>query len=178
MTVDIISISSLDCKESAVTLANDVNDKELSINPAALQPIPAGGQYKSLLMDPVTRLGLLIKKVKLQDIFPSPIDIKPFSKSTGSQLPPFNKGEESIAGDVASFNAKHGSELLHVEKDILNNPSSYPKEWVRDFVQFCRVTGFFDLGIADVTLSKSDNVLMISVVETNTLYAGQIEVLV
>lgn len=178
MTVDIISISSLDCKVSAVTLANEVNDKTLSLDPASLRPVTTANPMQSLLMDPVVRLGILINKVRLENLFPSPIDIRSFEKSTGSQLPPFNKGQAEVVGDVASFNAKHGAELLNPEHDILNNPTSYPKEVVKDFVQFCRVTGFFDLSIADVILSKYDGVLHITVVDTHTLYTGKLEVFV
>lgn len=178
MTVDIISISSLDVKESAVALANDVNDKELTIVASSLKPTPVFNQHQSLLMDPVVRLGILIKKVQLKDIFPTPLDIRSFSKQTGSQLRPFNQGSDKIKGDVASFNEKHGSELLNPEHDILNTPTEYPKGLVLDYVTFCRVTGFFDLAIADVNLRKEGEKLTITVVETNNLYGGQLEVLI
>ena len=78
--------------------------------------------------------------------------------------------------DVKRFNNRYGASMVADEIDVLQSANNYPIELVRDWVLLCRVLGFYELDIGDVTLAKVDDIMYVSVNATHGIYSGYIEV--
>lgn len=171
MTVDVVNINDRDVKRHVISLfekANNITVTGDTDNLGLLQVTDA----ESMLQDMSTRNGVLFKKIPLGSILPKTLDLRPFKTKTEGKAP------ELQPKDVSAFNTKYGSELVAEEKDILSGQTPFTVEQVKDFVLFCRVFGFFELDISDVTLIHYDGVMNITPNHTHKLYTGSIEVLV
>lgn len=172
MSLDIINVSDAQLKRLGLSIFNRVNQRDVDVPLSDLVFEKTTDNDKVLLQNPMTKSGILMKKIALQDIFPAGINLRPF------KIRFVKNAQEMTADDVAMINERHATDIVTIEADILDNPTSYDIELVKDFVLFCRVFGFYELGISDVTLNKYDGKLTIMVVPTHTLFTGYIEVLI
>lgn len=172
MNIDIVNVNKLQLKRIVVSLFNELNQTNVDVPLSNLvfEKTPAEG--KVLLQNPSSKMGVLLNKINLQDLFPKMINLRPFSEPLDANATLLKQI------DVAALNAKHATELVTEEADILNAPTSFDTELVKKFVLFCRVFGFYELGIGDVTLNMQDDVLTIMVVPAHTVFTGYVEVLV
>lgn len=172
MSIDIVNVSKLQLKRIVLSLFNELNQTNVDVPLSNLvfEKTPAEG--KVLLQNPTSKMGVLLNKINIQDLFPKMINLRPFTQA--------EEGNAILLeqADVPTLNAKHATELVTDEADILNAATSFDNALVKKFVLFCRVFGFYELGIGDVTLNMQDDVLTIMVVPTNTVFTGYVEVLV
>lgn len=170
MSVDIVNVSSTQIKRMALSLFNEVNgtNVDVPLSDLVFEKSPAEG--KMLLQNPATKSGVLLSKINIQDLFYKSLSISNF---TGEQV-----GNVPVLGrsDIEALNDKHSTQLVVEEADILNVPTSLDAELVKKFILFCRVFGFYELGIGDVTLNMYDEKMVISVVPTHAVFTGHIEV--
>lgn len=169
MSVDIINTNTKRIKEYVINLYNKANQTE--VNPDLDQLVFENiGDDKVILQDPATKRGVVFKKIDITSLFTKIIDLRPFKE----------KREMSLGGmhpsNVDRFNDKHNHQLVSPEVNILKSPTGFPVEDVKEFVLFCRVFGFYELDIGDVTLIRSGETLYISINDTQPLYYGVLEV--
>ncbi|EBY9764020.1 hypothetical protein D5W64_12980 [Salmonella enterica subsp. enterica serovar Saintpaul] len=169
MSVDVINISGRRIKKLILNVYNRTNGSKLNadLDKFVLEPV---GDDKVLLQDPITKRGVLFSKINIATLFPNNIDISPFKNRLVYSRQPMS------VNDVECFNEKHGETIVSGEMDILKSPTGFPIDDVRDFVLFCRVFGFYELDVGDVTLIRSGDILYISVNETHPVYYGVLEV--
>lgn len=169
MSVDVINISSRRIKRILLSVYNRANETQLSadLDKFVLEPV---GDDKVLLQDPITKRGVLFGKINIKTLFPNNIDISPFKNNLSYSREPMR------VSDVDRFNEKHNEDIVSEEMDILKSPTGFPIDDVKEFVLFCRVFGFYELDVGDVTLIRSGDILYISVNETHPVYYGVLEV--
>lgn len=172
MSVDIINVNQLHLKRMALSLFNELNGTavDVPLSNLVFEKTPATG--KVLLQNPTTKTGILMNKINIKDLFPKTLNIQPFLSAL--------EGNATVLDDtdVSGLNSKHSTELVTQEADILNVPTSFDTEVVKLFVLFCRVFGFYELGIGDVTLNRREDTLTIMVVPNHTVFTGYVEVMV
>lgn len=169
MTVDVISISREDIRNYAVDLYETANGCRATVDVSFLEPERIC-ETTSMLQNPTTKSGVLIKKINIADLFPNTVDITPYKASQGVLT--IMEGD-----DASSFNEKHGRRLVSPEMDVLKSQTPFAVEDVKDFLLFCGVYGFWELDIGSVTLVRHNGNLRIQVNQGNKLFCGSIEVI-
>lgn len=172
MSVDIINVSLNHIKQIPIDVFNNVNKTQVSPPLTDLDFQSTGEDGTVLLNNPTCKGGVVINKIALDQLFSKEVDLRPFIKGSN------RKTSELFANQVDDFNTKHSTEVVMVEANILNAPTVFDVELVKNFVLFCRVFGFYELGIGDVNLNQNDGKMIISVPSTHKLFTGYIEVLV
>ena len=172
MAVDVLNITLDDVKMAAVDMYNQVNgvQENISLEHTTVSKAP---QEETLYMNTGARgVGVLMDKILLQDILPTRFDLRPFKDQVSMQ------GKELDSDDVDTINNKYNAEIVTAERDILKSPTNLSKETLINWVLFCRVLGFFELDIGDVTLTEVEGMMYVSVNPTHAIYYGFVEVLV
>lgn len=172
MSVDVLNITLDDVKLAAIDMHNQINNRSenISLNHATITKAPL---ENTLFMNTGSRgVGVLMDKILLQDILPSVIDLRPFL------TPIVSVAKEFGPEDVDGFNKRYNAEMLAVEKDILQSATNLDVELIKNWVLLCRVLGFFELDIGDVTLFMAEGKMYVSVNPTHAIYSGYVEVLV
>lgn len=169
MSVDVINIGSERIKRYALDLYNKANQSNIEMDVDRLT-FESVGDDKVMLQDTVTKRGVLISKISLQSLFPNVIDLRPFKHNRLTALGIMHPT------NAAHFNEKHEATLVDPEINILKSSTGFPIEDIKEFILFCRVFGFYELDIGDVTLIRSNDTLYISVNDTHALYTGVLEV--
>lgn len=169
MSVDVINISGKRIKKLILNVYNRTNESKLNadLDKFVFEPV---GDDKVLLQDPITKRGVLFSKINIKTLFPDNIDISPFKNNLSYSRQPMS------VSDVDRFNEKHNENIVNEEMNILKSPTGFPIDDVKEFVLFCRVFGFYELDVGDVTLIRSNDILYISVNETHPVYYGVLEV--
>lgn len=169
MSVDVINIGSERIKRYALDLYNKANQSNIEMDVDRLT-FESVGDDKVMLQDTVTKRGVLISKISLQGLFPNVIDLRPFKHNRHTALGIMHPT------NTTHFNEKHEATLVDPEVNILKSSTGFPIEDIKEFILFCRVFGFYELDIGDVTLIRSNDTLYISVNDTHALYTGVLEV--
>lgn len=169
MSVDVINVSGMRIKRLILDVYNKTNNSNMNadLEKYVLEPV---GDDKVILQDPMTKRGVVFNKIDLSRVFPPNLDIRPFKNKLEH-----TEGSMSVAG-AERFNEKHSGYLVDPEVDILKSPTGFPVEDVKEFILFCRVFGFYELDIGDVTLIRTDDIFYISVNATHPVYYGVLEV--
>jgi len=170
MTIDVINVDGRVIKSAVLKAFEKLNDVKVSPNLGLLSIEPVCDK-NVMLQDPNTKSGVVLHKVKLRDFFPKTISVRAFKNVT-------TNAQALTPEEVNGFNEKYGVELVNAEKDVLKGMSQAPVETVRNFILFCRVFGFYELDIGDVSIYEHNGVMTISVNDTNKFFTGYIEVLV
>lgn len=169
MSVDVINIGSERIKRYALDLYNKANQSNIEMDVDRLT-FESVGDDKVMLQDTVTKHGVLISKISLQGLFPNTIDLRPFKHNRHTALGIMHPT------NATHFNEKHEATLVDPEVNVLKSSTGFPIEDIKEFILFCRVFGFYELDIGDVTLIRSNDTLYISVNDTHALYTGVLEV--
>lgn len=170
MAVDVLNISGAIVKQTAIALFNEVNNMNENF-PLDNIFVGKGSAEESILLQVgQSSSGLTLNKILIQDILPPIVDLTPF-KVKSVQV-----AKELGPKDVKRFNNRYGAFMVADEIDVLQSANNYPIELVRDWVLLCRVLGFYELDIGDVTLAKVDDIMYVSVNATHGIYSGYIEV--
>lgn len=172
MSVDVLNITLSDVKLAAVDMHNQINGRSDNI-PVDHVTVTKAPIEDALYMNTGSRgVGVIMDKILLQDILPSVVDLRPF------KIPTVSVGKEFGPEDVDGFNNRYNAEMLAVEKDILKSATNFDIELLKNWVLFCRVLGFFELDVGDVSLFMAEGKMYVSVNPTNAIYSGYVEVLV
>lgn len=172
MTVDVLNITLDDVKRAAVDMHNQINNRSENI-PVSHMTITKAPIEDALYLNTGSRgVGVIMDKILLQDILPSVVDLRPFL------TPSVSVGKEFGPEDIDVFNKRYNAEMLAVEKDILQAATTFDVDLLKNWVLFCRVLGFFELDVGDVTLFMAEGKMYVSVNPTNAIYSGYVEVLV
>lgn len=172
MSVDVLNITLDDVKLAAVDMFNQVNNRveNISLERVTIAKAPI---ENTLYMNTGERgIGVLMDKILLQDILPTPFDLTPF------KTPNAGVAKELGSEDVTNFNKRYNAEIITAEKDILQSPTNLDVELLKNWVLFCRALGFFELDIGDVSLFMAEGKMYVSVNPTHAIYTGYVEVLV
>lgn len=104
------------------------------------------------LIDFQTKDTVLHDKFDINLLVDSEYDISPFQfvDPTSFQLP------ELTSEEISEINNNVGSEIITTYQSNLGSIEKYPRETIRKFATFCRLLGFFELSLNDVTLSTND----------------------
>lgn len=171
MPTNFVTLCHDDLKGSVIDMFNDVNDSNYP-NQNLTEIFQETGDDKTILMcNPIDKLGVVFDKIKLSTLFTNKVDIRTFKDRRVIQ------SELMTRDRLEALNEKHGVNI-EFKKFIPKPNSSYSKEIVDNFNLFCRATGFYELTLDDLIISMNDNVMTISVVQTNKFYTGSIEVTV
>lgn len=171
MSIDVINVTAAHIKQLIVDLFNKINKVNSAPDLEHLS-VEKLSDNKVMLQNPMSHTGVVFNKIHLNNLFPDIVTLRNFKEGLSNQAPILE------AEHVDKFNTKHNRILTSVEMDILRTPTTAPLDVVKDFILFCRVFGFYELDIGDVTLMSQEGKLIISVNPTNKLFTGYIEVLV
>lgn len=172
MNVDAVNISDTHLKQLGITIFNHLNNTNSTIPPSSLVFLKTGSSDKVLLQNPITKVGVLMNKISLSDLFPKTLDIRPYKK--GVEIKKKILDEEG----ARILNDKYATNVVVIDPNVLNTSTAFDIDTVRDFFTFCRVFGFYTLSLDDVHLNSVDGKLVISVNSTHDVFTGFIEVLV
>lgn len=172
MSIDIVNVNGSRLKKMALNLFNRLNgtDADVPLTDLIFERTTIDG--KVLLQNPSTKTGVIMDKIRLEDIFPKTLDLRPFMAKFVKNSPALD------ATDVTKLNERHSTIIAVEEANILNSITPFDTELVKKFVLFCRVFGFYELSIGDVTLNETNGKMGISVVSTHPVFTGHLEVLV
>lgn len=172
MNIDTLNFTLTHLKGVGIETFDKLNGIKTNTPPGNLMFAKASADDKVLLVDTLSKSGLLMKKFYLADLFPSVIDIRPYKKK-------ISINQKQVTGaTVTTLNNKYSTELTITDPDILNTASSFDEASVRDFFTFCRAFGFYELTLREVHLVTIDGKLIISVNSTHDYLSGFVEVLV
>ncbi|QYN79981.1 hypothetical protein PQD71_gp088 [Kosakonia phage Kc263] len=172
MSIDIVNVSETRLKKLAISLFNQVNKTDVDVPLTDLSFERTTIDGKVLLQNPSTKTGVIMNKIRIEDLFPKTLDLRPFMTT-------FVKNAPVLAStDVDALNQRHATVIALQEANLLNSATMFDEALVKKFILFCRVFGFYELGIGDVTLNEYDGKMGIAVVSTHALFTGYLEVLV
>lgn len=172
MNIDSLNFTLTHLKSLGIEVFDATNNVKTNTPPNSLVFTKASSDANVLLVDTLSKSGMLMKKFQLGDLFPSVIDIRRYKKKiTMAQ----KQVDEST---VDALNNKYSTSLTVTDPDILNTASSFDADSIKDFFTFCRVFGFYELTLREVHLVTIDGKLIISVNSTHDYFTGFIEVLV
>lgn len=172
MNIDSLNFTLTHLKTLGVTQFKKLNNVKVKTPPTNLMFAKSSSDDKVLLVDNLSKSGMLMKKFYLGDLFPSVIDIRPYKKSI------FITQKQVDSSTVKKLNSKYSTDLTVTDPDILNTASSFDEDSVKDFFTFCLAFGFYELTLREVHLVTVDGKLIISVNSTHNYFTGFIEVLV
>lgn len=171
MNVDVISVTADKIKRAVIKLFNLVNGTHS--NPELPQlSFERLGDDKVILQNPDTGSGVVINKIPISSIFPQIVSVREFKAGITSNAPIISNEH------VDRFNLRHERVIVGAEVDVFKYQTPVSTETAKDFLLFCRVFGFYELDIGDVSLISEEGKLIISVNSTNKLFTGYLEVLV
>lgn len=194
MNIDITTVCEKRVKSTISWVVNKANETQLQLDVDQLSFLPSSDQ-RVLVKDISSSAGVLISKVDIAHLFSDLLDLKQFKnvdKSNHQVIPDLSP--ELLTRRVSDFNQKRKFVMVNEPKELIG-PFSEPDETlIRDFILFCKVTGFWLLSPDDVILGRTqrevatdddddgmsyiESLLSISVVATHPDYRGTIEVLV
>lgn len=172
MNIDALNFTLTHLKSLGIEAFDALNNVKTNTPPDHLVFAKSSSDDKVLLVDTLSKSGLVMKKFHLGDLFPSVIDIRLYKKSV------FITQTQIDGKTVTTLNNKYSTNLTVTDPDVLNTASSFDENSVRDFFTFCRAFGFYELTLRDVHLVTVDGKLIISVNSTHDYMTGFIEVLV
>lgn len=172
MNIDAVNLTLTQIKSLGVNAFDTLNNVSTKVPLSSLVFSKGSDENVVLLHDPISKMGIIMKKITLSSIFPSKVNIRPFKKGLATFA------QELAEADIGTLNSKYSTPVVIADPDILNTASSFDAGSIQDFVTFCRTFGFYELTLNDVHLSKSDGKLTISVNSTHDYFTGFIEVLV
>lgn len=177
MTIELSNISAERIGELVVNAVNEANNLNIQIDPGQLSMVRVAGKY-ILVKDIGDNAGVLMSKIDIKTLFPKLIDLRPFKSRTHIPQIPRSDTPEAVEQLRNASKHKDGSFLVGTGHNVLANPTPHESPCLRDFILFCRVTGFWELDSIDVSLGYSNDKLLLTVVESHPVYIGSIEVLV
>lgn len=172
MNIDPHNLTLTHFKAIGVDAFDKLNGVTTSTPPSNLIFTKSTDDEKVLLIDSLSKSGLLMNKFLLSSLFPSILDIRPYKEGL------FRHQKELTSFSNLALTNKYSTTLTVVDFDILDTATSFDTASVKDFLTFCRVFGFYELTLSDVHLSTIDGKLIISVNSTHDYFTGFIEVLV
>ena len=172
MNIDPLNLTLTHLKVIGVNAFDKLNEVITTTPPGNLIFTKSTDNEKVLLIDSLSKSGLLMNKFSLSSLFPSVLDIRPYKKDL------LTHQKELTSASNLTLTKKYSTTLTVADPDILNTATSFDAASVKDFFTFCRVFGFYDLTLSDVHLSTIDGKLIISVNSTHDYFTGFIEVLV
>ncbi|QDH47162.1 hypothetical protein PQC07_gp183 [Aeromonas phage D3] len=178
MNIEISTICRKRLKRSVICLYNDLTDDTLDV---AVDPLTLHNHNDSciLVKDGLSHGGLLVDKIDLKDLFPGTLDIRHYKgQNKDHHQVVMDTSQEGLNRFINDFSAKHDCDMVGLNHPLLNDPVSYSKELLRNFVLFCRLHGFWELDAVDLSLHMDEEKLYMTVVKTHPVYTGSIEVLI
>lgn len=159
-------------KHCVVTGYNKINKTSLLVNPAILSVVESTIDDRNMIIDPVTKAGLLFERIDISTLIPKGMDISSFKddKAFNHQL------QELTPEQIVSYNEKIQEQLISNYENNFSNLNEYDMDTLKKYAVFCRLMGFFDLDITDVKLHVSEGTLAIEVKEGNKMFTGMVEV--
>jgi hypothetical protein len=170
MTIDPLNLSMMQIKSLGVAAFDKLNNVSTRISLDQLSFARASVDDKVLLQDVTSRVGVLMNKVSLGSLFPADLDIRPFKKGV------MRRQKTITAAKAVKLNNLYGTDLVVSDPDLLDTPTAFDTDSVRDFVTFCRVFGFYNLKLSEVHLVTIEGKLIISVNSTHDHFTGSLEV--
>lgn len=159
-------------KHGIVNGYNKVNGTSLVINPAIMSIVESTIENSNMVVDPITKAGLLFGRIDIGELIPKGIDISQFKDTTS-----FNHQlQELTPEEIADYNEKIQENLISNYENNFSNLTDYDMDTLKKYAVFCRVIGFFDLDISDVELFTSEGSMTIQVKEGNKMFTGFVEV--
>lgn len=171
MSIDIINVNGRHTKQLVIDAFNKTNGTQVNPDLRYLEFERTSVEDAVMLQNPESQKGAIVSKISLASLFPKTVDLRPFKTRTG-HLPEYNKNA------VPLINNRHNTELVHVGKDVFKGRTDASKEDAKMFLLFCRVFGFYELDISEVSLISYDDKMTIATNPNNKVYTGFIEVLV
>lgn len=172
MNIDAMNFTLTHLKSLGIGAFDALNNVKTNTPPDHLVFAKSSSDDKVLLVERLSRSGLVMKKFQLADLFPSVIDIRLYKKSV------FITQNQIDKDTATTLNNKYSTNLTMTDPNILNTASSFDEGSVRDFFTFCRTFGFYELTLREVHLVTIEGKLIISVNSTHDYLTGFIEVLV
>lgn len=172
MNIDAVNLTLTQIKSLGINAFDTLNNVSTKVPLSSLAFSKGSDENVTLLHDPISKMGIIMKKIALSSIFPSKVDIRPFKKGLATFA------QDLTESDIGILNNKYSTPIVIADPNILNTASSFDVVCIKDFVTFCRTFGFYELTLNDVHLSKSNGKLIISVNSTHNYFTGFIEVLV
>lgn len=176
MSVDIVNINEHFIKKSVISLVEMVNDANLSgIDTGMVNFKHLDFNDSLLLTDGFSNLSIVGDKIDIVNIFPPNIDLQQFKQSwTNSNHTP--EITENVQEEINNFNQLYPDLRLALIADETVIPEGIDVELAKDFILFCKVTGFYELNLTDVSITREGEKVTFSVVSTHPVYKGFIEV--
>lgn len=159
-------------KRGIIKTYNAQNGFKLGINPPLLNTMDSNEPMKGYVVDVMTKRAIAFGKVDLGKLIDPNIDISGFKDidTTTHQL------SELTPDEVASYNQQLGINLLSVYENNFSTLSDHEMDTLKKYAVFCRVAGFFELDIGEVTLQSEEGKLIIAVHNNHPLFYGYVEV--
>lgn len=177
MIVHPINISNKAIKDAIIRALNEINETSLEVDLDTLSFVHGSDSHLTLL-ESGTRNGVLVNKISLNDLFPKNLDIRPFrGKKIARQIKSDYEPVEAQAL-VDSFNKFRNLPLLKVAPEGYTVSTDIDEDVFRDFMLFCHVHGFWELDFQNAVITKQNDIMYISPVQTHPIYTGSLEVLV
>lgn len=159
-------------KHGVIAGYNKLNGTSLLVNPVILSVVESTIDGCNMIIDPVTKAGLLFERIDISTLIPEGIDISPFKDETA-----FNHQLQELTPEqIVSYNEKIQEQLVSNYENNFSNLADYDMDTLKKYAVFCRLMGFFDLDISEVVLHVSEETLGIQVKEGNKMFTGMVEV--
>lgn len=159
-------------KNAIVTGYNKANGTSLGINPVILSVVESVIDDRNMVVDPVTKAGLLFERIDLSSFVPEGMDISQFEDTST-----FNHQLQELSSEeILKYNEKIQEDLVSNYQNNFSNLTDYDMDTLKKYAVFCRLLGFFELDISDVDLQIGEGVMLVQVKEGNKLFTGTVEV--
>lgn len=170
MTVELNNIDKVKIKKELIECINFVNRTNLKPEPSELLLTSSLIPNSCLLKQLDNGRGVFFNKISLNLLFPDTVDLS-FVRNNVDKETQVSKEYDIETGPSCTRS------FLKKTENNYHVPLGYDEKAVKCFYLFCKVTGFFDLSIDDVNLTRIENTLTIDVLPDHAYYKGMITVL-